>query len=50
MPKLYSQQFKADAVALVNPGIARRQVCADWGGHVPLCKSGSMRLAWMPMG
>ncbi|STC67950.1 transposase-like protein [Corynebacterium diphtheriae] len=31
MPKLYSEQFKADAVALVESGISRRQVCADLG-------------------
>ncbi|AEX72771.1 transposase-like protein [Corynebacterium diphtheriae CDCE 8392] len=31
MPKLYSEQFKADAVALVESGVARRQVCADLG-------------------
>ncbi|CAB0537630.1 transposase [Corynebacterium diphtheriae] len=31
MSKLYSEQFKADAVALVESGISRRQVCADLG-------------------
>lgn len=31
MSKLYSEQFKADAVALVESGVARRQVCADLG-------------------
>lgn len=31
MPKLYSDQFKADAVGLVESGIARSQVCADLG-------------------
>lgn len=30
-PKLYSEQFKADAVALVESGMSRRQVCADLG-------------------
>lgn len=31
MPKLYSEQFKADAVALVDSGMSRRRVCADLG-------------------
>lgn len=31
MAKLYSEQFKADAVALVESGISRRQICADLG-------------------
>lgn len=31
MPKLYSEQFKADAVALVESGISRRQVCVSLG-------------------
>uniref|UniRef100_UPI0035E3FC36 transposase n=1 Tax=Gleimia hominis TaxID=595468 RepID=UPI0035E3FC36 len=31
MPKGYSDQFKADAVALVESGMGRRQVCADLG-------------------
>ncbi|WP_406710031.1 transposase [Trueperella pyogenes] len=31
MPELYSEQFKADAVALVESGMSRRQVCADLG-------------------
>ncbi|CAB0647451.1 hypothetical protein FRC0493_01111 [Corynebacterium diphtheriae] len=31
MPKIYSEQFKADAVALVESGMSRRQVCADLG-------------------
>jgi transposase len=31
MPRLYSEQFKADAVALVESGISRRQVCVDLG-------------------
>ena len=31
MPKFYSEQFKADAVALVESGMSRRQVCADLG-------------------
>lgn len=31
MPKVYSEQFKADAVALVESGMSRRQVCADLG-------------------
>ena len=31
MSKLYSEQFKADAVALVESGVARRQVRADLG-------------------
>lgn len=31
MPKLYNEQFKADAVALVDSGMSRRQVCADLG-------------------
>ncbi|MBB3025572.1 hypothetical protein QEV13_06445 [Trueperella pyogenes] len=29
MPKLYSEQFTADAVALVESGISRRQVCGS---------------------
>ena len=31
MPKLYNDQFKADAVVLVESGISRWQVCADLG-------------------
>lgn len=31
MPKIYNEQFKADAVALVESGMSRRQVCADLG-------------------
>ncbi|WP_434737329.1 transposase [Gleimia hominis] len=31
MPKAYSDQFKADAVALVESGMGRCQVCADLG-------------------
>lgn len=31
VPELYSDQFKADAVALVESGVARCQVCADLG-------------------
>lgn len=31
MPKLYSDQFKADAVGLVNSGIVCRHVCVDLG-------------------
>ncbi len=31
MPKLYSEQFKADAIALVELRMIRRQVCADLG-------------------
>ncbi|MBG9328696.1 hypothetical protein I4J35_07555 [Corynebacterium belfantii] len=55
MPKLYSEQFKADAVALVESGVARRQVCADLGiservklfvcgaGFIGICRSGRGR-------
>lgn len=31
MPKICSEQFKAGAVALVESGMSRRQVCADLG-------------------
>lgn len=31
MSKLYSERFKVDAVALVESGISRRQVCVDLG-------------------
>lgn len=29
MPKKYSDEFKADAVALVESGMSQKQVCAD---------------------
>ena len=31
MPKIYSDEFKRDAVALVNSGMTQRQVCEDMG-------------------
>ena len=31
MPKIYSEEFKRDAVALVNSGMTQRQVCTDLG-------------------
>lgn len=31
MPRLYSDEFKADAVALVASGMTQKQVCADLG-------------------
>ncbi|MEW6932237.1 helix-turn-helix domain-containing protein [Trueperella pyogenes] len=31
MPKIYNEQFKADAIVLVESGMSRRQVCADLG-------------------
>lgn len=31
MPKMYSEEFKRDAVALVNSGMTQRQVCTDLG-------------------
>lgn len=31
MPKIDNEQFKADAVALVESGMTQRQVCADLG-------------------
>lgn len=31
MPKIYSDEFKRDAVALVNSGMSQRQVCEDMG-------------------
>src|SRR5699024_981989 len=31
MPKKYSDEFKRDAVAMVNSGMAQHQVCKDMG-------------------
>lgn len=31
VPKIYSDEFKRDAVALVNSGMTQRQVCEDMG-------------------
>lgn len=31
MPKVYSERFNADAVALVGSGMSRWQVCVDVG-------------------
>lgn len=31
MPAIYSDQFKADAVALVEEGMSQKRVCADLG-------------------
>lgn len=31
MPKIYSEQFKAGVVVLVESGVSCRQVCADLG-------------------
>ena len=31
MPKIYTDEFKGDAVALVESGISQRQVCRDLG-------------------
>lgn len=51
MSKLYSEQFKADAVALVESGISRRQVCADLGiSRSSLQKNRSLTLVYKLMG
>lgn len=31
MPKIYSDEFKRDAVAMVASGISQKQVCRDLG-------------------
>lgn len=31
MPKKYSEEFKRDAIAMVNSGMTQRQVCEDMG-------------------
>lgn len=31
MPRIYSDGFKCDAVALVNSGLSQKQVCKDLG-------------------
>lgn len=46
MPKIYNEQFKADAVALVESGMSRRQVCADLGVRGPRYRNGSLTPAY----